>query len=140
MHTATVLIVDRDLGFVFWLGHLLTQAGYQALPANSCDSGSDLITQLNLGIDMLIVGYSLPGASGLVEALRHSQNKLRVIAVLDAPDRPVPAFSGADAVHHRPSMASDASAAEWVETIKAVFARDDSKTRILPSKAIKYSG
>jgi hypothetical protein len=31
----TVLIVDEDLGFVFWLGRLLTETGYQAWPARS---------------------------------------------------------------------------------------------------------
>ena len=29
----TVLIIDNDLGFIFWLGQILNDVGYAALPA-----------------------------------------------------------------------------------------------------------
>ena|ERR1700688_4775029 len=139
MHTTTVLILDRDLGFVFWLGQVLINAGYQALPANSCEAGTELVRQLNLGIDMLIVSYSLPGADVFLNSLRHSQGHLKVIAVLDAGEEPVKALSGADAAQHRPSLVNEGVETEWAETIKGVLARGGATTRIRPSRAAEPS-
>jgi DNA-binding NtrC family response regulator len=139
MHTKTVLILDRDLGFVFWLGQMITKAGYQAFPANSCDSANELVRHLNLGIDMLIVSYSIPGAGGFVHSLLQSQKHLKVIAVLDAGDKPVSAFAGADATEHKPSPTDEPSAAKWLATVKSAFARDRARTRIVSPKAAKSS-
>jgi hypothetical protein len=129
MSITTVLIVDRDLGFVFWLGQVLTRAGYQALPANSSEAGRELARQLNLGIDILIVGNSLPGAGVFAAALRRSQRHLKVIAVLDDGEEPISAFSGADATQYRPSWMGESSETDWLTTIEGVFARGGATTR-----------
>src|SRR5882724_4454329 len=60
--TRSVLIVDRDLGFVFWLGRALDDAGYQALPAKGIGDATELLGHMNLEIDLLIVSPSMPGA------------------------------------------------------------------------------
>jgi hypothetical protein len=36
----TVLIIDNDLGFMFWLGQILSEAGYAVLPAKSAPEAS----------------------------------------------------------------------------------------------------
>jgi hypothetical protein len=76
MPIRTVLIVDPELGFVFWLGQALDRAGYQALPAKSCEDAAELLKQLNVEIDLLIVGHSLAGAGAFADALRHAQGHL----------------------------------------------------------------
>ena len=61
MPSKTILITDRDLGFVFWLGQLLDDAGYQALPARSSVDAIALQNQFHLKIDLLILNPSLVG-------------------------------------------------------------------------------
>ena len=39
----TILIVDSDLGFVFWLGRALHDAGYEALPAKDVPEATAII-------------------------------------------------------------------------------------------------
>jgi DNA-binding response OmpR family regulator len=139
MRTITVLIVDRDLGFVFWLGQLLTKSGYQTLPAKSCESASELADRLNLPIDILIVGNSLTSASVLAEALCRSNRHLKVIAVLDDGEAAASAFSGADATQYRPSRLDEGSKTEWLKTIEGVLTRAAEGPRVVPSSGAKPS-
>jgi hypothetical protein len=97
MPTRTVLIVDRELGFVFWLGQALDRAGYQALPAKSCEDAAELLKQLNVEIHLLIVGHSLEGAGAFADSLRRSQGHLKVIDVIGDGEEPGPEFLGSDA-------------------------------------------
>src|SRR5260370_6183096 len=48
--TRTVLIVDRELGFVFWLSQALDEAGYRAFPAKSIPDANNLLLELNIEI------------------------------------------------------------------------------------------
>jgi hypothetical protein len=117
----TVLIVDRDLGFVFWLGQGLDAAGYLALPAKSCEDASDLLNQLNIAIDLLILGNSCAGANVFCETLRHSQRCLKVIVAVSDWERPSPPFPRADAARHKTTCWDEISKLEWLETIEAVL-------------------
>jgi hypothetical protein len=139
MYITTVLIVNRDLGFVFWLGQVLTKAGYQTLPAKSCADGSELISRLNLGIDILVVSNSLASAGVFADALRQSQRRLKVIAVLGAGEEPISAFSGADATQRPPGWVDEGSETEWLKTIKGVSARGSAISRKPPLSAAKPS-
>lgn len=67
--TPTILIVDNDLGFVLWLGQILTDVGCQAVPALRCQDTAPLVEELNLGLDMVIANPGLPGASAMIRAL-----------------------------------------------------------------------
>ena len=125
MRNRTVLIVDPELGFVFWLGQALDRAGYQALPAKSCEDATELLKQLNVEIDLLIVGHSLAGAGAFAAALRHSQGHLKVITVISDGEEPNSAFPGADATQFMLSGVDKASEREWLETIEDVFSQDD---------------
>jgi hypothetical protein len=113
--------VDRDLGFVFWLGRALHGAGYQALPAKSIGDATTLLGQLNLAIDLLIVDPSLDGARGFAHALHRFQGNLKVIAVVDEREEPSSAFPGADASERRPVNPDDTSRTRWLGTIRLVF-------------------
>ena len=122
--TRNVLIVDGDLGFVFWLGRALDEAGYQALPAKSIADATALLDELSIGIDLLIVNYSLPGAAAFSETLRQSQGRnLRVIALAEEWEESGAALASADVLGRKPgSGVGLASRMEWVETIQGVFA------------------
>jgi hypothetical protein len=113
--------VDRDLGFVFWLGQALDDAGYHALPAKSLADAKALLGQIDLEIDLLIVSLSLEGAYAFVDALGRFQGYLKVIDVIGDWEEPVSAFRGADASERRPLNHDNASRAQWLRTIQRVF-------------------
>jgi hypothetical protein len=79
----TILLVDDDLGFVFWLGRVLDDAGYVAFPAKSVVDASSLIVQCQLVVDLLIINSALAGASAFVKELRNSRPALEVLGVVD---------------------------------------------------------
>jgi hypothetical protein len=76
-----ILILDNDLGFIYWLGAVLIGADYQPWPACSV---SDAITVLGrkpaVPLDLAIVNPSLPGLSYLITLFRRSQVDLKVMA------------------------------------------------------------
>src|SRR6185295_8227222 len=114
MAIKTVLIVDRELGFVFWLGQALDRAGYQALPAKSCEDATELLKQLNVEIHLLIVGHSVAGAAAFADALRRSQGHLEVITVIGDEEEPIAPFPGAQASQRILSgSVNEASETEW---------------------------
>ena len=117
--------MDRDLGFVFWLGQTLDDAGYQALPAKSIRDATALLGQLNLEIDLLIVNPSLDDARGFADALRRFQGHLKVIAVIGEWEGPSSAFPGADALEYKPLNQDNVSRAQWLQTIQFVFEPPD---------------
>lgn len=81
---ATILILDDDLGFSFWLGQTLTAPHCETLPAKSVAEATALIGQFKLKIDFLIMNPAVPGALAFTRALRRKQKHLRV-ATLDPP-------------------------------------------------------
>jgi DNA-binding NtrC family response regulator len=125
MPIKTVLIIDRELGFVFWLGQALDRAGYQALPAKSCEDAAELLKQLNVEIHLLIIGQSLAGACAFADALRLSQGHLKVIAVIGEGEERSSEFPGADATQFMLSAVDEASEREWLKTIEDMFSQDD---------------
>jgi len=111
--------VDKDLGFVFWLGQSLDNAGYQALPAKSIGDATALLGQVNLEVDLLIVSPSLEGAYAFAESLRRFQGHLKVIAVVDELEVPSCVFPEADASESRPL--DKVSRIQWLQTIQRVL-------------------
>jgi DNA-binding response OmpR family regulator len=79
----TILILDNDLGFLFWLGQALTASHCKAFPATSITEAVSLIAQFKLKIDLLIMNPAVPGAADFMRSLRREQRHLRV-AVMTA--------------------------------------------------------
>jgi CheY-like chemotaxis protein len=129
----TILIVDNDLGFVYWLGCTLSAAGYLALPAFKCEDATDLVNRLNIGVDLLVVDTSMPGATELVEALEGAHHQFKVIAVKGYRREPDPIFQRADACQDRGPCADDDLEAAWLDTVRGVIAADGIESgRLLP--------
>lgn len=74
----TILILDNDLGFCFWLGQALTGSQCRAFPATTITEAVTLIAQFKLKIDFLILNAAVPGATDFMKALRREQRQLRV--------------------------------------------------------------
>jgi len=82
-HCPVILIVDDDLGFVWWLGALLAEAGYQTLPATSCRQALSRIKRLNGSLGAAIVNPTLPGGHRLLETLGNLPCQVNTILVCD---------------------------------------------------------
>ena len=80
---ATILILDNDLGFAFWLGMTLTAPHCAAFPAQSVGEASAMISAFNLKIDFLIMNPAVPGASEFTRALRAEHSLMRVATLTD---------------------------------------------------------
>jgi len=82
-----ILIVDNDLGFVFWLCQALDAAGYETLPAKGVPEATALLAQLEVWVDVLMVRRTLPGADVFAAELRCSQRgHVKTIALIDQND------------------------------------------------------
>jgi DNA-binding response OmpR family regulator len=77
----TVLIVERDLGFAFWLGRALDRMGFGSFPAKDVPSALSLTRELNLAIDLLIIDPELPGAGSLIQKIKKLGSTAKVILV-----------------------------------------------------------
>jgi DNA-binding response OmpR family regulator len=116
----TVLVVDHDLGFVFWLGQLLDRVGNEAIPAKSVPDAFSLLSTFKPSVDVLVVNPSLPSAADLVAALRHSQEHLSVIGLLESPEAPSDRLWGFDSVCQRPVMVDEITQFEWLQFIEHI--------------------
>ena len=121
MPIRTILIIDPELGFVFWLGQALDKAGYQALPAKNCEDAGELLKLLKVEIHLLIIGHAVAGARVFAETLRQSQGHLKVIAVVGDEDEPAASFPEANASRVMLSGIDETSETEWLATIDDVF-------------------
>lgn len=79
----TVLVVDNDLGFLFWLGKTLETAGYNVVPAVSIPKAHSLLSALTLVPDLLIISPTFLGGADLIAILRRDWPGLRVVAAVD---------------------------------------------------------
>ena len=79
---ATILILDNDLGFMFWLGQALTVTGLTPMPAPSVPEARKLLGRFPKAVDVLIVNMEVWEAPEYTRSLRSLQGKLRVIATV----------------------------------------------------------
>ena len=131
----TILLVDNDLGFAFWLGHALDQAGYEALPARTIPDVAKLLEELNVAIDLLLINAALHGASSFIADLRRAQTSFKVIAIYDEP-RPSQLFTGADAVYHKTSAVDESTRLKWVEAVENVLAGNVARPNCSETSAV----
>src|SRR5450432_1014608 len=120
----TVIIIDSDLGFAFWLGHALDRAGQDSLPAASVAGAKSLLAELGVVVDLVVINAGALDAASFVADLRTTQPRCKVIALVDDPDNPPTDFPLADLVEHKPMPIDESSRAGWIDTV-----------RIFPSKA-----
>ena len=116
-----ILIVDADLGFVFWLGRVLDMAGQTAFPARSVSDARALLAECQLAVDALILDPSLAGASEFVKALRKDRKNVKVVAVSDGSATAASAID-ADAACDRPGDDfGEQTRLEWTRIVRRVL-------------------
>jgi DNA-binding NtrC family response regulator len=120
-HVKTVLIVDDDLGFAFWLGQALDQAGYETWPARSVTAAKSLLAEVRLAVDLLVISASASRAHALVTYLGRSKPDFKVIAVYDELSDRIKPFPKASAIHQKPETIDTAAKLEWVRLVTGVL-------------------
>ena len=117
----TVLIVDADLGFAFWLGHGLDEAGYHAFPARSVADAVALPNELKTAVELLIVDPGIPGAASLVENFRQFNPAMRVVGLRsDRPHAPA-SLPGVDLWCRKPDRMHPHLRARWIERVQELL-------------------
>jgi len=115
-----VLVVDSDVGFVFWLGQGLDQNRYAVLPAANVPNARTLLDELRITADLVVVNPALPDAANFVEALRGRNPCLKVVLVTDAAAEPaqVPSF---DLQCQKPTVIDDSAQQDLIAKIRKVL-------------------
>ena len=121
MPANTILILNRDLGFVFSLGKMLDNAGYAALPARSVADADAIIEQFSLEIDLLILDPSLEGAVAFARKVLGIQGHLKAIAIIAGQGESSVAFPEADASLAKPEAWDETSRAVWLKAIQQIL-------------------
>lgn len=116
-----VLIVDSDLAFVFWLGHLLDASGYSAYPAKSVADAALLLMQLDLAPSLLVINSELVSAPDFISALHRSHPDLRAISVINNPQSQHH-YPGTDGALPKPRVLDESAHAEWLDCIRQLLA------------------
>ena len=107
-----VLIVDDDLGLVCWLGDILNEAGARSVPALSCGEAAVLIERLAIEPDLIILNFSLKGASKLLENCIQRNRHLKVVTI-GPPSNALGVSIQLHAILERPSPSDPILRREW---------------------------
>ena len=114
----TVLIVDDDLGFLFWLGHALGAAGFESLPATSVEDARRLLEELRVPLDLLIANPALPRIPAFVTAVHSSQAYLKVISLAAPGDA---RLGRVDAYCAKPAVPDEDARVAWLAIVRSVL-------------------
>jgi hypothetical protein len=115
----TILLVDADLGFVFWLGRALDSAGFRALPAKSTQDARTLLHELRVTVDLLVIDPTLSEASSLITFLQQSSQSVKVVAT--GSWELEPGFPRPDAIGCRPPHLDNQAVQEWLQLIQSTL-------------------
>jgi len=114
-----ILLIDSDIGFLFWLGRLLDHAGYEAFPARSVPEAVALLRELHLTVSLLIFDCTLEGADDLVSGMRTRNRFLKTICLNG--DGHMRCVVHTDAVCRKPGDIDEAAKSTWLQTVRSVL-------------------
>jgi DNA-binding NtrC family response regulator len=120
---ATVLILDDDLGFVFWVAQTLAGAGFESIPAQSVAEAKRLLNRLSVTVDVVIVSPRVAGAFDYIRELRGEKPGLAVVAAVDQAADLMIVRREVDAVRAKPDVLSEAAMPEWQRTVRRAYSR-----------------
>ncbi len=120
-----VLIVDEDLGFVWWLGQMFSQAGCQVVPALSSEQSDSYARNLN--VDVMVVNPELAGVPELIRGMSSTRTP-KIVAIRNH-NASVRGAVRADATLERPSGWGAVSQNEWLGCVRRLV-KDVHSTRV----------
>jgi DNA-binding NtrC family response regulator len=116
----TVLIVEKDFGFAFWLAEIFNEAGCHVAPALDCKQAISITTELNLRIDLVVVSPRLRRVSDMICTLQSSNRNLKIIAIRDCHVQAIRTIP-VHAILQRPSGWEPISREEWLERVQKIL-------------------
>jgi len=132
---ALVLILDDDLGFVFWLGHALA-TDFQPFPAPSVPEARKLLRRLRSKVDILILNPLVPGAAAFARSLRRKQRRLVVIATVENIEDLDAVLPEVNAARNKPTLLDEVAMTEWRQLVRQLL----SSPRHRPRRASASDG
>jgi hypothetical protein len=75
-----ILVVDEDLGFIFWLGEIAEEIGCTCIPALSCWEAISSIKAFDVEIDLLIVNLTLEGVGEMIQTMTREQCPFQIVS------------------------------------------------------------
>ncbi len=121
----TILIVDEDVGFVWWLGELFSEFGYWCIPALSCAQALSLVRKSTRPVHVLVIDPSLRSATRLIQVLRSIQAP-KIVLIEEAGMRETPGF-GVAATLERPSGWAPLSRTDWRQRVQRLLRQVESR-------------
>ncbi|HUI82182.1 MAG TPA: hypothetical protein VLY24_29875 [Bryobacteraceae bacterium] len=98
---SSVLVVDRELGFMFALSQALRRRNIAAIPCCSVAEAEALMANLDTELGVLLINCSCPGVCAFARTLKRLRPELRVVGITsDA--RQCRQFDGLDATIRDP--------------------------------------
>jgi hypothetical protein len=116
----TILLIDSDLGFIFWLGQALDAVGYSAIPAVNTRGAAELIEEHRLLIDTLVINPLIDEALPFISSLKRTRSELKTIAAIPddtANNLGMPDF---EAIIHKPDCLTRMAVTQWVNIIQSL--------------------
>jgi hypothetical protein len=111
------LIVDDDLGLIFWFGEVFARAGWNIVPALNCRQAVALAVMWDLHIDLIVVNPALSGIEEMVQMLSRVHRPKVVIIRGPNVELGIPF----DATIDRPDVSASFSRAEWAERVRKLL-------------------
>jgi DNA-binding response OmpR family regulator len=118
---SVILLLDDDLGFVFWLGQALAEADLKPMPAQSVAAAERLLRVFKVKVDLLIVNPAISGGAEFARTLRRRQRRLPVVAALGHPDDLEPVVRDADTARSKPMVLDGAAREEWLLLVEGLL-------------------
>jgi hypothetical protein len=124
------LIVDDDLGFVYWIAERFHEAGYQPVPALNVRQAVSLINELDLKISVVVVNAGLRSIRKFIKTLNQTQSPLAKIILIRDPCIPTTVVVRAHAIVERPSGWEPVSRHEWLRKLRRILSHADETVSI----------
>ena len=116
----TILILDSDVGFLFWVGALLHSAGHKPFPALSVSQAIELLREFNPGIDLLVANLAVSGADDFARNLR-DKSHVRIVAAVPPGAKPEQFPLDVDVVLRKPAELDEHARSEWLDRVRRVL-------------------
>jgi hypothetical protein len=122
--SALALIIDRDLGFMMWLGEIFAELGLQTAPALHCRQALALADDFAQPVAVVVVNPKLPGSLRMLKKLAGANPNLRIILIRDSLHDALPSGMPAHRTLERPSSPKALSRLDWSAKIHRLLADD----------------
>lgn len=116
----SLVIVDSDLGFAFWLGQALDAAGYVTAPAQNARSALELVFSSSARVEALIIDPAERDAVSFIAHLKRLDPPVKAIAAFTPGRPPVSDLPIFDAAAPKPERRTTAAAQAWVDLVRAL--------------------